>query len=63
MPSELGVVGAFGPVTFDGGHPSRANISEGWRRGWDSHYCRVLKTKNLREFRFRTIRQIRTKAL
>jgi len=29
---------------------------------WDLHHCRVLKTKDLREFRFRTIRKIRTKA-
>ena len=35
----------------------------GWRRGWDSHHCRVLQTKNLRDLRFLTIRQIRTKAL
>ena len=21
-----------------------------WRRGWDSHHCRLLKTKNLRDF-------------
>lgn len=33
-----------------------------WRRGWDSDYCRLLKTSNLREFPFRTIREIRTKA-
>jgi len=32
-------------------------------RGWDSHHCRVLKTKNLQGFTFRTIRRIRTKAL
>jgi hypothetical protein len=41
---------------------ARANGTGNWRRGWDSHHCRVLKTKDLREFRFRTIRQIRTKA-
>ena len=34
-----------------------------WRRGWDSHQCWELKTKNLQEFSFLTIRQIRTKAL
>ena len=34
-----------------------------WRRGWDSDHCWLLKTKNLTEFRFFTIRQIRTKAL
>jgi hypothetical protein len=34
-----------------------------WRRGWDSNRCRLLKTKNFREFGFRTIRAIRTKAL
>ena len=27
-----------------------------WRRGWDSACCWVLKTKNLREFTFLTIR-------
>jgi hypothetical protein len=32
-----------------------------WRRGWDSHHCCVLKTKNLRDFRFLTTRQIRSK--
>ena len=37
--------------------------SEGIRRGWDSNHCRLLKTKNLTEFSFLTIRQIRTKAL
>jgi hypothetical protein len=40
-----------------------AGVSEGWRRGWDSHHCRLLKTKNLRDSRFLTIRWIRTKAL
>ena len=35
---------------------------ESWRRGWDSHHCRLLKTKKLPDFSFRTIRQIRTKA-
>jgi hypothetical protein len=35
----------------------------GWRRGWDSHHCRVLKTKNLQGFTFLTIRRIRTKVL
>ena len=34
-----------------------------WRRGWDSHHCCVLRTKNLTYFSFLTIRQIRTKAL
>src|SRR5688572_18979643 len=34
-----------------------------WRRGWDSNHCWLLKTKNLTEFCFRTIRQIRTKTL
>ena len=33
-----------------------------WRRGWDSHHCRLLQTKNLRDSRYRTIRQNRTKA-
>src|SRR5262249_7635875 len=32
-----------------------------WRRGWDSHPDRALKTKNLRHSRFLTIRQIRQK--
>ena len=32
-----------------------------WRRGWDSHPCRVVKTKNLTDFAFLTIRQIRSK--
>ena len=35
----------------------------GFRRGWDSHHCWVLKTKNLQDCGFLTIRQIRTKAL
>jgi hypothetical protein len=34
-----------------------------WRRGWDSDHCWLLKTKNLTELGFRTIREIRTKAL
>src|SRR5262245_15885071 len=34
----------------------------GWRRGWDSHHCWLLKTKNLSHVRFRQIRQIRSKA-
>ena len=34
-----------------------------WRRGWDSHHCRLLKTKNLRDSDFLTILKIRTKAL
>ena len=51
-------------------HPSRVarlpgrgspEASEGWRRGWDSHHCRLLKTKNLRALGFLRIRQIRTK--
>ena len=32
------------------------------RRGWDSKHCPLLKTKNLTDYRFLTIRQIRTKA-
>lgn len=34
----------------------RGNETGDWRRGWDSHYCRLLKTKNLRDSGFRTIR-------
>jgi hypothetical protein len=34
-----------------------------WRRGWDSNQCWILKTKNLTDFGFLTIRRIRTKAL
>ena len=30
-----------------------------WRRGWDSKHCPLLKTKNLQDFHFLTIRQIR----
>ena len=33
----------------------------GWRRRWDSHQCWVLKTKNLRDSLFLTIRAIRQK--
>jgi hypothetical protein len=40
----------------------RARARE-WRRGWNSHHCCLLKTKNLADFRFVTIRQIRTKTL
>jgi hypothetical protein len=36
-------------------------MSEGWRRGWDSHHCCVLETKNLQDFAFLAIRQIRSK--
>ena len=34
-----------------------------WRRGWDSHHRRLLKTKNLTDSDFLTILKIRTKAL
>jgi hypothetical protein len=40
----------------------RNGPEEGWRRGWDSHHCWMLKAKNLTGFHFRVIRQIRTKA-
>ena len=33
-----------------------------WRRGWDSDCVQLLKTKNLRAFRFLPIRQNRSKA-
>ena len=39
----------------------RKHRSSGWRRGWDSHRCCPLKTKNLRHLGFLTIRQIRSK--
>jgi hypothetical protein len=35
---------------------------EGWRRGWDSHHCCVLETKNLRDSAFLRIRKIRSNA-
>ena len=31
--------------------------------GWDSHHCRLLKTRNLTELDFRMIREIRRKGL
>jgi hypothetical protein len=34
----------------------RRESREGWRRGWDSHHCCVLQTKNLTDLRFLTIR-------
>jgi hypothetical protein len=40
----------------------RFSFYENWRRGWDSHHCCVLKTKNLTVVSFLTIRQIRSKA-
>jgi len=39
-----------------------ARMGENWRRGWDSHHCRLLQTKNLTDSCFLTIRLIRTKA-
>jgi hypothetical protein len=42
---------------------SRAEpLASYWRRGWDSNQCWVLKTKNLRHFRFLSSRPIRQKA-
>ena len=34
-----------------------------WRRGWDSNHCWLLKTKNLTDSLFLTIRQISTNDL
>lgn len=37
-------------------------VVEYWRRGWDSHHCRVMQTKNLEDFAFLTVQWIRSKA-
>ena len=54
--------GQSGIVETSHCQPSHLITSEGWRRGWDSNPCGLLKTKNLTVSGFLTIRQIRTKA-